>query len=210
MELATDSHAISAITRTVNLGTLLNLSERCITLPWNGARVSRRNDYFSEQERFMCLGPSKRVLALACSHGIWPVDERCCLPYWTGVGVFHDTPEKYTCHKTVLWNIKKLKKTKQVEWFAYKQYLKSSVKVQSKGNCISTLRGFLKTKFEDQGFKEHSDWLFTSIPLCFWYFCEHVLTSNCGWECRKDAVCALVWALNLAQRASEALPRWNK
>lgn len=76
MELAVDSHATSAITRT-----LLNLSERCITPPWNAARVSRRNDYFSEQERFMCLGPSKRVLALACSHGLWPVDGRCCLPY---------------------------------------------------------------------------------------------------------------------------------
>lgn len=203
-----DSHATSAITRT-----LLNLSERCITLPWNAARVSRRNDYFSEQERFMCLGPSKTVLALACSHGLWPVDGRCCLPYWTGTGVFHDTPEKHAHQEIVPWSIKKLKKTKQPEWFAYKLYSKVLAKEQSKGNCISTLRFFcffFLIKFEGQGFKEHSDWLFTSIPLCFWYFWEHVLTSNCGWECRKDAVCALVWAMNVAQSASETLPRWNK
>lgn len=95
------------------------------------------------------------------------------------------------------------KKTKEPEKqackFAYKHSWKPLMKIQRKDRRIFTLKGFLKyLKSEGQGFKMQDDWMPTSIPICFCYFCEHVLTSNCGWKCRKDAVCAWVWALELA------------
>ena len=132
--LGMDSHARSAITRTMTLGTLLNLSEGFITLPWNAAGVSKRGDSFSEQERSMCLGPSKRDFTLACSQGLWPVDERGCLPYWTGPRVSQknalDCPLEHQ-------EAEGTQGAREVCLF------KSLLKAQPKGNCISTLKGFL-------------------------------------------------------------------
>ena len=82
------------------------------------------------------------------------------------------------------------------------QALSEIVKMQPKDNCISLLKGFLNTS--DQKVKASKSLIascFHSPPLlALW---EHVLTSKCGWKCRKDA---LVQALKLAQSASETVP----
>lgn len=90
----------------------------------------------SEQERSMRLDPTKRGLAL----GQLIRGAVCLLGQGPGVP---QHPRKTHLSLDCPLSIEKLKKSKEPERFVYKHYLMSLVKVPPKGNCISTLKGFL-------------------------------------------------------------------
>lgn len=79
--------------------------------------------------------------------------------------------------------------------------MKSLVRKQPGDNCASTLKSFYNYfQLEGWGFKEHNDWLFISVPLCFWYFVNKTWPRTVGGK--QEGCCLGVGALLVTSQES--------
>ena len=141
-ELAMDSHATSAITRTVNLGTLLtSLKDGSLCLGMQQGFLEGM--IISQNKRDLCVWvPLRESLPLLAPMASGQLMRGAVCLTEQGLG-YSTTPQKNTLVISVLMSSgasRSWRKPSNQSGLLISTIWKSLVKLQSKGNCISTLR----------------------------------------------------------------------